>query len=234
MLNFGTEFAYEAGKNLGVRGTLGNSQTHCLQLPNAFLFARGATGQPMPTREDYVAFAERLLPGHGETIVAGWEAVNQVDPAIIEAAEAKVSAMAETDLKPGDLEGLLFGSAERFVADLGHVLRFRATLERFRTAALEGVDKAVVAETMGAFVKEASEWQNKHDYKNNWYMPRMEEALVKVDPDTYGPFFVRDQGSYKGEGDTPFEQVTNAYKKVETFTPSLIAAMEKTVAELKK
>ena len=47
----------------------------------------------------------------------------------------------------------------------------------------------------------------------------MEEALVKVDPAVYGPFFVRDQNAYKGEGDTPFEQVQNAYKKVETFTP---------------
>ncbi len=234
MLNFGSEGAYQAGKNLGVRGTLGNSQTHCLQLPNAFLFSRGATGQPMPTREDYVAFAERLLPGHGETIVAGWEAVNQVDPAIIEAAEAKVSALAETELKPGDMEGLLFGSPKRFVTDLGHVLRFRATLERFRTAALDGADKKVVAETMAAFVKEATDWQKVHDYKNNWYMPRMEEALVKVDEATYKPFFVRDQNSYKGEGDTPFEQVTNAYKKVETFTPSLLETMSKSVAQLQK
>lgn len=234
MLNFGTEYAYQVGKNKGVRGTLGNSQTHCLQLPNAFLFARGANDLPMPTREDYVAFAERLLPGHGETIVTGWEAVNQVDPAIIEAAEANVTAMLETELKPGDLEGLLFGDPARFVKDLGHVLRFRATLERFRAAALEGADKAVVAETMAAFVKEASDWQQVHDYKNNWYMPRMEEALVKVDPEVYGPFFVRDQNAYKGEGDTPFEQVQSAYKKVETFTPRLLETMKKTVAELQR
>ena len=119
----------------------------------------------MPERGDYVTFAERLLPGHGETIVTGWEAVNQIDPAIIEAAEANVTAMLNTELKPGDLEGLLFGDPARFVKDLGHVLRFRATLERFRAAALEGADKAVVAETMAAFVKEASDWQQVHDYK---------------------------------------------------------------------
>ena len=65
-------------------------------------------------------------------------------------------------------------------------------------------------------------------------MPRMEEALVKVDEATYKPFFVRDQNSYKGEGATPFEQVTNAYKKVETFTPSLLETMKKTVAALQK
>lgn len=232
MLNFGTERAYAVGKDKGVRGTLGNSQTHCLQLPNAFLFSRGANDLPMPTHEDYVAFAERLLPGHGETIVGGWEAVNQVDPAIIEAAESRVAAMASADLKPGDLEGLLFGNPKRFVSDLSHVLRFRATLERFRAAALEGAEKSIVAETMAAFVKAATDWQQVHDYKNNWYMPRMEEALTKVDPETYGPFFA--ERSYRGEGDTPFEQVQNAYKQVETFTPRLLEAMAKTAMELQR
>ncbi len=88
MTNFMTERAYLVGQDKGVRGTLGNSQTHCIQLPNAFLFARGAHDLPMPTREDYVAFAERLLRGHGETIVAGWEAINKVDAAAIERARA--------------------------------------------------------------------------------------------------------------------------------------------------
>lgn len=234
MTNFMTERAYLVGKDMGVRGTLGNSQTHCIQIPNAFLFAQGANGKPMPERADYVAMAERLLPGHGETIVDGWTAINQVDPEIIFAAEAKVAALLEEDLETGDLEGLLFGDPKRFVSDLAHMLRFRATLEHFRALALEGADKKVTGEAMEAFVKEAADWQAVHDYKNNWYMPRMTEALVAVDEATYGPFFVRDQNSYKGEGDTPFEQVQNKYKQVETFTPSLLENMKKTAAALQQ
>ena len=234
MTNFMSERAYLVGKEMGVRGTMGNSQTHCIQLPNAFLFARGANDLPVPTRDDYVAFAERLLPGHGETIVSGWEAINQVDPEIIGAAQAKVAALADTDLKAGDLEGLLFGNPKRFVTDLAQMLRFRATLERFRALALDGAERKAVGEALQAFVDAAVAWQQTHDYKNNWYMPRMSEALVKVDPATYEPFFVRDQNSYKGEGETPFEQVQNKYKQVETFTPTLLENMKKTAAALQQ
>ena len=39
---------------------------------------------------------------------------------------------------------------------------------------------------------------------------------------------------YRGEGATPFEQVQNAFKQVETFTPRLLKAMEKTAADLQR
>ena len=232
MTNFMTQQAYLAGKDKGARGTFGNSQTHCIQLPNAFLFARGANNLPAPTREDYVAFAERLLPGHGETVVAGWEAINQVDAAAIETARQKVAALQGLDLKTGDLQGLLFGDPQRFVSDLAQMLQARATLEAFRTAVLDGADKKTVGEKLAAYVAAASAWQATHDYKNNWYWPRMDEALVKVDAATYGPILA--ERVYRGEGATPFEQVQNAFKQVETFTPRLLKAMEKTAADLQR
>jgi hypothetical protein len=232
LTNFMTPQAYLAGKDRGTRGTFGNSQTHCIQLPNAFLFARGANDLPAPTREDYVAFAERLLPGHGETIVAGWAAINDVDAAAIEVACAKVAALQGLNLETGDLQGLLFGDPKRFVSDLAQMLKVRATLEAFRTAALDGADKKIVGAKLAAYVGAASAWQATHDYKNNWYWPRMEEALMKVDAATYGPLFA--ERAYRGEGTTPFEQVQNAFKQVETFTPRLLKAIEKTAADLQR
>jgi hypothetical protein len=223
LTNFDSESAYRVGQEPGVRGIMGNSQTHCIQLPNAFLFARGATGQPRPAHEDYVAFADRLLPGHGETIVKGWEAINQTDPAAIEAARDGVAALQGQALKTGDLEGLLFGDPQRFVGDLAKMLDMRATLERFREAVFAEADAKTAGAAMAAYVRAAEVWQQTHDYKNNWYYPRMEEALMKFDPETFAPFFK--ERSYRGEGDTPFEQIQNGFKQVETFTPRLLKAM---------
>ena len=60
----------------------------------------------------------------------------------------------------------------------------------------------------------------------------MDEVLVKVDAATYGPILA--ERVYRGEGATPFEQVQNAFKQVETFTPRLLKAMEKTAADLQR
>ncbi|MSR84315.1 MAG: hypothetical protein EXS58_15555, partial [Candidatus Latescibacteria bacterium] len=58
LTNFGGEGAYRAGNQPGPRGVMGNAQTHCIQLPNTFAFARGAQGKPVG-EADYVEFAER-------------------------------------------------------------------------------------------------------------------------------------------------------------------------------
>jgi hypothetical protein len=53
---------------------MGNAQTHCLQLPNTFAFARGAAGLPLG-EQDYVRFADDLIPGQGTLIVQAWRAL---------------------------------------------------------------------------------------------------------------------------------------------------------------
>ena len=60
-------------------GVMGNAQTHCVQLPNTFAFARGATGKPV-TEADYVAFADDLIVGQGQTIVASLESTGWGGP----------------------------------------------------------------------------------------------------------------------------------------------------------
>lgn len=43
LTNFGGDTAYQGGKDATSRGLMGNAQTHCVQLPNTFAFARGST-----------------------------------------------------------------------------------------------------------------------------------------------------------------------------------------------
>ena len=58
----------------------------------------------------------------------------------------------------------------------------------------------------------------------------MEEALLQVDPGYFEKLFA--ERSYKGEGATPFEQVQNAYKNVESYTPRMIDAMRQCAENL--
>ncbi|MHB1459248.1 MAG: hypothetical protein ACYC0V_20250 [Armatimonadota bacterium] len=74
MTNFGGMSAYNAGKDTTPKGVIGNSQTHCVQLPNTFAFARGAQRLSI-TDADYIQFANDLLPGNGKLIVDGWKAL---------------------------------------------------------------------------------------------------------------------------------------------------------------
>ena len=136
MTNFGGESAYEGGKDAAPRGLMGNAQTHCLQLPNTFAFARGATGQSL-TKQDYVRFADDLIPGQGALIVQAWRAVAGANVASMRSLAGKLEALPAEKLSPGRLKGLLFGSPQRFIADLAMQLRAKASFETFRIAAAQ-------------------------------------------------------------------------------------------------
>lgn len=226
MTNYGGEHAYRAGKNSGVRGTMGNSQTHCIQLPNAFAFVRGAQGLPVE-EADYIDFANQLLPGHGETVFAGWKALGGRDANAMRAAIEGLEKLQGAPLETGPLKGLLFGDPQRFISDIVMQLRLRSTLEDFHAAVMNNAGKEVTGEAFRRFVDAADAWQKQHAYKNMWRWPELEEALEKInDP---GVNAALDKRKYKSEdtSKTPFEQVQEGYYRVETYTPSLIAAMRK-------
>lgn len=117
------------------RGAMGNLQTHCLQLPHTYLFAHLATGG---TREtvDLAGFADRVLPGLGETIAGGWQALADRDAAAQRTAASRISAGIGISHRTGQLSGLLFGDADRFLTDLVMNLQVRAALLEC-TAALD-------------------------------------------------------------------------------------------------
>jgi hypothetical protein len=225
MTNFGGDFAWEGGRAPGPRGVMGNAQTHCVQLPNTFAFARGAQDLPV-TEADYVEFAEELIPGQGARIVEGWKTLQGTDTAAMRTAADALDAIPEASLQTGRLRGLLLGSPRRFLSDLALQLRMRAAYGDLKTA--EGTPSK---EQVRAFSDAASAWQAKHGYENAWWMPDMDATLRKIgSPDVdavldtqFNPF----EPPAPGTPGTPYEIVANALRFTESFTPRLLEALRK-------
>ncbi len=221
--NFGGDGAWEGGNAPGPRGVIGNAQTHCVQLPNTFAFARGAQGLPIQ-ESDYIAFADDLIPGQGATIVAGWQALAGDDSAAMRAHAEAFDAVPDSALHPGRLEGLLFGSPRRFLTDLAMQLRMQAAYVELREAA--GTPSRALVR---AFAETASAWQARHGYENSWWWPELDETLRRIGApavdaalDTVFNPFVLPAGGFSG---TAYEYVADALKQGESFTPRLLAAL---------
>jgi len=173
-----------------------------------------------------------LLPGNGETIVEGWEALQGKDVARIKAAIKKLSPMVKSTLKTGPLKGLLFGDGSRFIDDLILQLRLASTMYEFSGVINNDANnKAKVKKTFAALTAAADAWQTKHGYGNHWHWPEFHEALRKLNAkpvtETLNTLtFVSE------EGDTPFDKVKNGLARLEDFTPRLIASMKKALAEM--
>ncbi len=221
LTNFGGEGAYRAGSQPGPRGVMGNAQTHCLQLPNTFAFARGAQGKPVG-EADYVEFAERLIRGRGEELVRAWQGLGGVEPGLMLERAAELEGWGEGTLEAGDLSGLLLGSAPRLVKDLVLQLRFKAHLEVFCAAVAAGRPGR---EELGRFSRAADQWQAVHGYENRWRCPPLTEALKQL----HSP--VLDQVlDFEPEALTPFGRVQASYLAEETHTPRMLAALRKYLA----
>src|SRR6202035_3156822 len=110
MTNFGGEAAFKAGQLSAPGGVVANGQIHCVQVPNTFAFARGGTGETLPSDADYVGFADRLIQAQGKLIVAGWKALSRTNSATMRSAADRLDALKNSVMKPGDLKGLLFGA----------------------------------------------------------------------------------------------------------------------------
>ena len=108
-------------------GVMGNSQTHCLQLPLTYAFSRLAQGAPRD-EIDLKGFAERLLPGLGQTISAGWELIESDDADAQRTAAKRVQDAVWSVDRIGEMGGLLFGGPERFMTDLAMNLEVRAAI----------------------------------------------------------------------------------------------------------
>ncbi len=222
---FGYDQAYEGGRRKGARGVLGNSQTHVVQLPNTFAFARGARGLPLG-RADYVVFADGLITGEGERIVEAWEALQGADANRMDRAAAALRVLKKTGFEAGPLHGLMIGGGERFVADLVLQLEARSALGRFAMAMEDARDDPqAVAQSFSAFVNAVSAWQARHGYGGNWRWPEMQEALRRLDhPKING---VMDTLTIVSkEGATPFDRVKNGLADLEHFTKRLIQALQ--------
>ena len=222
LTNFNNTGAYEAGKETGPRGVMGNAQTHCVQLPNTFAFARGATGQPL-TESDYEQFADDLIPGQGKLIVQAWKILQQTDVEAMERTASELEKIAAGRPEGGSLKGLLLGSPERFLIDLVFQLRMCAAAERLYVATDTGTG---VPDALGKFAAAAERWQQRHGYQNRWNWPKLSKALEKVNSAEINVVL---HPPIYGQG---FEAVRQKYYLTETFTSHLIDAMKATASKL--
>lgn len=224
--------AYEGGMNAGSRGVFGNALTHCVQLPNTFAFARGALGLPTE-KSDYVAFANQLIEGAGELIVEGWEALQETDAARMKAAAKKLTSLSRSDLRQGKFRGLLFGDPKRFVDDLISQLQMAADL--FTLKQVLDDEESITRESIKAFeafIVAVTDWHDRHGYNSYWYWPPMTETLKRLPSDRLKPFLEGGPWWEDGVGETPGERIGDAYEKIQTYTPRLIAAMKSTLIDL--
>jgi len=233
MTNFGGASAYEGGTAMLLRGVMGNAQTHCVQLPNTFAFARGANGQPV-NEDDYVAFADRLIRGQGRTIVDAWKAIGGNDSATMRVAAKQLAALSRQRLSTGDLRGLLFGSPRRFLNDLVLQLRVKAAYSDFVRAVDSGQG---VAPALASFIAATERWQRTHGYENMWGFPGMNETLRKLNSPTVNHVldYIDVTGVWfeKNPGATPFERIRAGFRSVETYTPQMISALKQTLVKLR-
>ena len=236
LTKFWADKAYEAGRDLAPRGVMGNAQTHCLQLPNTFAFARGASGRSL-TRKDFVDFANRLLPKHGETIVEAWELLAGNDSNQMMSIAKRLEIPAGLDLPTGDLRGLLFGSPQGFLRDLSQQLRLLASLEEFSSSidAKSPVDSHVT-KAFADFVRSLEEWQKQHGYKNRWkhntpLWLKMTRALKRLNNPEIDKVIdenvpVQQQGGQTWPSELQgFERVKDIYARRHTYTPRLVSAL---------
>jgi len=217
----------------GQRGIMGNSQTHVVQLPNTFSFSRMAQGLSAE-KEDYIKFANDLIPGQGENIVEGWEALQGEDTKRLKAAAKNLGTLKASQLQGGKLKGLLFGNAESFINDLILQLNMVSTMYEFRAVAMATQKNNLeLKKKLAAFTAAAEGWQQKHGYSNSWSWKPMEEALRRLG----SPAINKTLDSHKftsDDGATPFDKVKNGLAKMEDYTTRLIASMKEALTEINK
>jgi hypothetical protein len=223
LTNFGGDRAYDGGHSQAARGVIGNAQTHCVQLPNTFAFARGAQSRPI-ARSDYVAFAAKLIPGHEEEIVRGWEALGGSETGAMREMAERLEPLTHRDLKTGALRGLLFGSPRRFMSDLKMELRYKAGGDDFITAAAA---QRNVRQALGAFLDAAETWQRQHGYENRWKWPELQRATGQLHSKEI------DEAWEPTIHLTGFAKVRRRYYLTETMTPRLLRAMRAAWSRMK-
>ena len=78
-----------------------------------------------------------------------------------------------------------------------------------------------VRRPFGEFVTAAEAWQARHGYECAWRWPDLKEELAKLKSPV-----IQSVIDEKGEGATPYDRVADRLRKMETYTPRLIAAMK--------
>lgn len=230
---YNCDTTYRSGLDIGERGIIGNAQTHCVQLPNTFLFARAALGLPAE-KADFIAFANELVPGYGELIVEGWEALQSDNPQHMNQVADRLSdAIHKANFHAGPLSGLIFGDPSRFIRDLALQLNAMGSICRFVAIVNEQpVTSRGVKDALATLIQSFEAWQRVHGFSGNPRSPhipgKMEElmiALTKLNNKELSDLLTR-RDIENIPGESGFGKARKYLQEMETFTPKLIVAMK--------
>ena len=156
-------------------GAMGNSQSHCLQLPHLYLFKHLTDGKTAESA-DLPGFAARLYPAAADKIANGWMALHSQHPESMEQARDELAGLDLGDLQTGDMAGLLFGDPRRLPEDLICQLNVMAPLERATTR--KGRERR-----LAEFGKALSAWQRRTGFNDRPSSNRIVDILRTVCPE---------------------------------------------------
>jgi hypothetical protein len=154
-------------------GVIANSQTHCVQIPHAYVFSHFAYGGTLETLNP-VSFAERLIPGYGEILARAWYAMRmevetmKPDEPLSVARELDEILTKHEKIPTGDLEGLFFGSARRYLEDLKLQLELWANILNLKKVKKPSEELCPV---LRRAVQALRSWQNRHKFPDRYHDP---------------------------------------------------------------
>lgn len=151
------------------KGIIGNAQTHCLQLPNTYIFSEIAKGRKKDEM-DLRGFAEKALPGHGDIVAASWEAIGKSSAREQKALSKKVRGII-SEVSGSDPTGFLFGDPKRFLDDLAYNLEIRAALHDLKEDISSG---GKAKKTLKNLLEVLGPYQKKLGYADAYHGPLME------------------------------------------------------------
>jgi len=148
-------------------GALGNSQTHCVQIPHAYVFSHIARGGSLDDLDPAV-FGERLIPGHGEGLAQAWRAmsIETDDPAVPRSAIEPIQGLLHApNIATGDLEGLFFGSPRRYLEDLALQLGLWSEILTLKHA---GKSPERLRRALRSVVDALVAWNARHGFRDRY------------------------------------------------------------------
>jgi hypothetical protein len=223
---------YKAGQEMSPRGTQANAQTHCVQLPGTFAFSRGARGLQLVDK-DYVQFADELVRGQGEQVVAAWRALSGLESEPMKKQAAELATVLKAKLEPGPLRGLLFGDGRRFVKDLYLMLRLKSAAMDCITATNQN---RPLRQPLAEFISWLDRWHVVTGYEGWWGWAAggdINGCLMRLNSPVLADFF-RNLGLQfmkTGVG-TPAERIAAGNYRNETETLRLVHALKQSLWDM--
>ena len=165
--NVSKEFSRFNDKDMPL-GVMANSQTHAVQLPNTYLFAKAAGSKCMGC-DSLEEFADSLIPGEGLLISQAWQALQSDDSSQMYALVPELREKSLEELSSGSAGGLLLMTPGDFLADLALQLEFRADVVEFMNSDESAQDNKAI---LGSLTRTWRRWQSRTGFSDA-YMDTM-------------------------------------------------------------